>query len=121
MEYQKDDIEIQLDNPSANQYIQTGLFDGLEDKRPIRVASIIIFATTQSFFHSNPVLILGKKKYLLRHYMKPDGNNVVAIYDFNGDYLSALKDAVLFPEKDETKFNLAPFERAWVTISTVQE
>lgn len=120
MDYQTDDIEIGLSNDSEHQYAHFGLFDKLEDKRPIKVASIVIQATTISFFSHNPVMVLGKKKYILRHYLKSDNQNVVAIYDFNGDYLSALKDVVLYPEKDETKFNLAPFERAWITISTVQ-
>jgi len=121
MDYQTDDIEIQLDNENANQMVRVGLFDKLEDKRPIKVASIVIFSTTQQFFSYNPVLVLGKKKYLLRHYMKAEDKNTIAIYDFNKDYLAALKDVVLHPEKDETKFTLAPFERVWITISTVQE
>lgn len=121
MKFQTDDIEIALSNDLEHQYTRVGLFDTLEDKRPIKVASIVIQATTMSFFHSNPVFVLGKKKYVLRHYMKPDQNMIVAIYDFNKDYLSALKDVILYPEKDETKFNLAPFERAWITISTIQE
>lgn len=121
MEFQTDDIEIALNNDSESQYKRVGLFDALEDKRPIKVASIVIQATTLAFFHSNPVLVLGKKRYILRHYKNPDDQNIVAIYDFNKDYLSALKDVILYPEKDETKINLAPYERAWITISTIQE
>lgn len=118
MDYQTDDIQILIQNPELRS-ISVGLFDTLEDKRPIKVGSIIIGSTQQAFLHSNS-LLLGGKRYLLQHYATTDNNNAV-IYNFKpGVYLSELENVILDPKTDENKFILLAASSVWVTISTVK-
>ena len=118
MDYQKDDIQIILQNPGFKN-ITMGIFDNLEDKRPIKVGSIIIGCTVQSFFHSN-ILILDKT-YLLHHYVDPKAFNVAIIYNFKpGVYLSELENVILHPETDQNKFLLLACSTVWVTISVAK-
>lgn len=113
MDYQKDDIRIRLENPEVKN-ITMGLFDTLEDKRPIKVGSIIIGSTVQSFFHDNVLLL--DKKYLLHHYIGKDGAAV--IYNFKpGVYLSELENVILDPKIDENKFILLACSTVWISIS----